>query len=144
VILVDSSVWIDYFRGEATPQTDTLDSLLGSEELAIGDLILAEVLQGIDTEEQASKVEKLLTSFEVVQLGGTDAAIEAAGNYRALRRLGVTVRKTIDTMIATCCIRNGHVLLHADRDFAPFEEHLGLKVLMPWAASHLSAPAHGA
>ncbi|TAL46093.1 MAG: PIN domain nuclease [Salinibacterium sp.] len=131
MILVDSSVWIDYFRGNTTPAATTLDALLGAEEIAIGDLVLAEVLQGFGTDANAAQAERLLSSLTLVKLGGRDAAIQAAANFRALRRLGVTVRKTVDTMIATGCIRTGHVLLHNDRDFDAFEQHLGLQVLHP-------------
>jgi len=129
VILVDSSVWIDYFRGNATPQAERLDSLLGSEPLAIGDLILTEVLQGFGSERDFNQAKKLLTSLVVVDLGGQHVAIQAAKNYRALRALGVTVRKTIDTVIATRCIESGYTLLHADRDFEPFVTHLGLRTV---------------
>lgn len=130
MILVDSSVWIDYFRGSITPQTDRLDALLGSEPVAIGDLILAEVLQGFATDRDFNKALKLLTSLTVVELGGRDVAIQAARNFRALRSLGVTVRKTIDTLIATRCIESDFALLYSDRDFEPFVEHLGLRCAM--------------
>jgi predicted nucleic acid-binding protein len=127
VILVDSSVWIDYFRGNMTPQTERLDSLLGSEPVAIGDLILTEVLQGFASDKEFNQAKKLLTLLIVVDLGGQDIAIQAAKNFRALRALGVTVRKTIDTVIATRCIEDGFTLLHSDRDFEPFVTHLGLR-----------------
>lgn len=127
MILVDSSVWIDYFRGDATAETDKLDSLLGTEPLAIGDLILTEVLQGFSTEKDFNEAKRLLTTLVVVELGGRDIAIQAAKNYRALRTLGVTVRKTIDTVIATRCIESGFALLYSDRDFDPFVTHLGLR-----------------
>lgn len=127
MILVDSSVWIDYFRGAATAQTEKLDSLLGREPLAIGDLILAEVLQGFVSDREFNQARKLLDSLEVVELGGKDIAIQAAKNFRALRALGFTVRKTIDTIIATRCIEGGYTLLHSDRDFEPFVQHLGLR-----------------
>ena len=127
MILVDSSVWIDYFRGTATPQANRLDGLLGSEPLAIGDLILTEVLQGFGTEREFNDARKVLLALEMVLLGGSDVAVEAAKNYRKLRSLGVTVRKTIDTVIATRCIVSGHMLLHSDRDFDAFEQHLGLR-----------------
>jgi predicted nucleic acid-binding protein len=127
VILVDSSVWIDYFRGTATPQANRLDGLLGSEPLAIGDLILTEVLQGFATEREFNDARKVLLALDMVVLGGADVAVEAARNYRKLRSLGVTVRKTIDTVIATRCIVSGHMLLHSDRDFDAFEQHLGLR-----------------
>ena len=131
MILVDSSVWIDYFRGVATPQADRLDSLLGSEPIAIGDLILAEVLQGFVSDHDFRRATKLLTSLLVVDLGGREIAIQAAKNFRTLRTLGVTVRKTIDTVIATRCIQSGFALLYSDRDFDPFVEHLGLRSALP-------------
>lgn len=127
MILIDSSVWIDYFRGEATPQVERLDFLLGSEPLAIGDLILIEVLQGFPSDKEFKEAQRLLTSLVVVNLGGQDIAIQAAKNFRTLRALGVTVRKTIDTIIATRCIDGGYTLLHKDRDFEPFVTHLGLR-----------------
>ena len=127
MILVDSSVWIDYFRGTATPQTERLDSLLGTEPLAIGDLILTEVLQGFSSDRDFNQAKKLLTSLVVIELGGLEIAIQAAKNYRKLRDLGITSRKTIDTVIATRCIAGGYTLLHSDRDFEPFVTHLGLR-----------------
>jgi predicted nucleic acid-binding protein len=130
LILVDSSVWIDYFRGSITAQTEKLDQLLSSEPLAIGDLILTEVLQGFDDERDFNKARKMLTALTVVELGGQETAIQAARNFRALRKRGVTVRKTIDTVIATRCIESGHDLLHSDRDFDPFVDHLGLRVVV--------------
>jgi predicted nucleic acid-binding protein len=129
LILVDSSVWIGYFRGEITAQTEKLDRLLGQEPLAIGDLILLEVLQGFDHARDFDRARNLLTSLSVVELGGQEVAIKAARNFRKLRRLGVTVRKTIDTIIATRCIEDGYELLHCDRDFDAFETHLGLRVV---------------
>lgn len=129
MILVDSSVWIDYFRGSLTPHTDKLDSLLASEPLAIGDLILAEVLQGFGGDREFKAARRLLGTLELVDLGGGAIAVEAAMNFRRLRARGVTVRKTIDTIIATHCIVNHLDLLHNDRDFDPFVEHLGLRVV---------------
>jgi predicted nucleic acid-binding protein len=129
LILVDTSVWIDYFRGAITAQTEKLDKLLGHEPLAIGDMILAEVLQGFADERDFNIAKKLLTSLKVVDLGGQEVAIQAARNCQVLRRLGVTVRKTIDTVIATRCIESGYDLLHRDRDFEPFVTHLGLRVV---------------
>lgn len=129
MILVDSSVWVDYFKGAITPETDKLDRLLGGELLAIGDLILTEVLQGFDRDHDFETARKLLTSLTVVEIGGLDVAIAAAQNFRVLRKLGVTVRKTLDTVIATRCIRDGYDLLHSDRDFEPFEKYLGLRVV---------------
>jgi len=127
LILVDSSVWIDYFKGTVTPETEKLDSLLGSEPLAIGDLILTEVLQGFAAERDFEQARKLLTSLTVVDLGGEDIAIQAARHFRVLRSLGVTVRKTIDVIIATRCIESDYELLHSDRDFDAFVKHLGLR-----------------
>ena len=131
MILVDSSVWIDYFRGTPTPQAEKLDSLLGSEPVATGDLVLTEVLQGFDSERDFNQARKLLTSLIVVDLVGQDIAIQAARNFRALRALGITVRKTIDTVIATRCIASGLTLLYSDRDFDPFVQHLGLRSALP-------------
>jgi predicted nucleic acid-binding protein len=128
VIFVDSSVWIDYFRGASTSQTELLDTLLGSEPLLIGDLVLAEVLQGFQNDRDFNRAKRVLASFETVNVVDKEIAIQAARNFRILRGHGVTVRKTIDTLIATRCIRNGLVLLHSDRDFDPFEDHLGLRV----------------
>lgn len=127
MILVDSSVWIDYFRGTATPQAERLDSLLGSEPIATGDLILTEVLQGFVSDRDFNQAKKVITSLVIVDLAGPSIAIQAAKNFRMLRSLGVTVRKTIDTVIATRCIESGLPLLYSDRDFDPFVEHLGLR-----------------
>jgi predicted nucleic acid-binding protein len=127
VILVDSSVWIDYFRGSSTPETEKLDSLLGTEPVATGDLILAEVLQGFVADRDSNQARKLMMSLVVVDIGGREVAIQAAKNFRALRALGVTVRKTIDTIIATRCIESRFSLLYSDRDFDPFVIHLGLR-----------------
>ncbi len=131
MILVDSSVWIDYFRGTPTPQAEKLDSLLGSEPVMTGDLVLTEVLQGFGSEHDFNQARKLLTSLVVVDLVGQDIAIQAARNCRALRALGITVRKTIDTVIATRCIASGLTLLYSDRDFDPFVQHLGLRSALP-------------
>lgn len=127
MIVVDSSVWIDYLRGTPTPQADKLDSLLGTVPLAIGDLILTEVLQGCPTDKAFNDVRRLLSTLSVISLGGIDLAVQAARHFRTLRAMGVTVRKTIDTVIATRCILDGHELLHSDRDFDAFEAHLGLR-----------------
>ena len=127
MILVDSSVWIDYLRGVETKQTDRLHGLLGLEPVAVGDLILTEVLQGTTTEKEFKELLKLLNSLEVVSLGGYGVAVQAARNFRALREKGVTIRKTIDCIIATRCIMDGLTLLHSDKDFDPFVAHLGLR-----------------
>ena len=129
MILVDSSVWIDYFKGTITAQTEKLDSLLGHELLATGDLILTEVLQGFDSERDFNHARKMLTSLQVVDLGGREIAIQAARNFRRLRNLGVTVRKTIDTVIATRCIESGYQLLYSDKNFDPFVRYLGLQTV---------------
>ena len=128
MILVDSSVWIDFFRGIDTPQVDRLDTLFAQERIGVGDLILTEVLQGFRTERDFNQARKTLEAFEFVDLGGADVALQAAKNFRALRAMGFTVRRTIDTIIATKCIESGYSLLHADRDFDPFAAHLGLRV----------------
>jgi predicted nucleic acid-binding protein len=131
MILVDSSVWIDYFRGTPAPQAERLDALLGAESLIIGDLVLTEVLQGFVSDADFNEARKLLASLTVVDLCGAELAIRAARNFRRLRAAGVTVRKTIDTVIATRCIESGFTLLYSDRDFDPFVQHLGLKSAMP-------------
>jgi predicted nucleic acid-binding protein len=127
VILVDSSVWIDYFNGRVTSQTEKLDHLLGAEPLAIGDLILTEVLQGFTGEREFEQAHRLLTYLTLVDLGGRDVAIQAARHFRVLRRAGITIRKTIDSVIATRCILSNYDLLQCDRDFGPFVKHLGLR-----------------
>jgi predicted nucleic acid-binding protein len=128
MILVDSSVWIDYFRSAETGPVALLDSLFGRSRLAVGDLIAAEVLQGVRNEQEFKLVRKTLDAFDHVDLAGYDLAVKASQNCRSLRAKGVTIRKTIDTIIATRCIEDKLTLLHADRDFLPFVEHLGLKV----------------
>ncbi len=130
MILVDSSVWIDYFRNAPSPETDRLDGLLGNEALIIGDIILAEVLQGFQSDADFNIALDLMGTLPTVEIGGREVAIEAARNFRRLRARGITVRKTIDTMIATWCILNETRLLHSDRDFDPFVEHLGLRNVM--------------
>ena len=131
MILVASSVWIDYFRGETNPQSDRLDALLGREPVVIGDLILAEVLRGFTTERDFTQALNLMDAVETIEIGGRQIAVEAARNYRTLRSLGITVRKTIDTLIATRCIHDGIALLYGDRDFDAFAEHLGLVPALP-------------
>lgn len=128
MIPIDSSVWIDCFRSADTPPVALLDSFFWRTPLAVGDLIAAEVLQGVRDEREFKWVKKTLDAFGHIDLAGYDLAIKASENYRSLRAVGVTVRKTIDTLIATRCIEDGLTLLHADRDFLPFSQHLGLKV----------------
>ena len=127
MILVDSSVWVDYFNGRLTRETDHLDSLLGVEPVAIGDLILTEVLQGFRVDSDYESAKELLSSFTLHDLLGAGLAVKTADNYRALRKKGVTVRKTADAIIATFCIERGMPLLYSDRDFDPFVKHLALK-----------------
>ena len=131
MILVDSSVWVDYFNGQVTRETDFLDALLGTEPVAIGDLILAEVLQGFRSDADYEAAKELLASLTTYDLLGATLAIKTADNYRALRRRGITVRKTIDAIIATFCIERRTPLLYSDRDFDPFVRHLGLKPALP-------------
>ncbi len=129
MILVDSSVWIDYFRGKATRQTELLEHYLTRERLATGDLILAEVFQGIQSKQELALVEEyfqLLLYFDMV---GKKIALKAAENNRLLRQKGYTVRKTIDVLIGTFCIENSISLLHNDRDFEPMELMLGLSAV---------------
>lgn len=130
MILVDSSVWIDFFRGHPTPQAERLDRVLGIEPLATGDFVLTEVLQGFTSERDFNTALRLLSSMTVIEISDRQIAIQAARNFRTLRARGVTVRKTIDTLIATRCIESGHALLYSDRDFDPFVEHLGLRSAM--------------
>jgi predicted nucleic acid-binding protein len=127
VIVVDSSIWIDYFTGKDTPGAEKLDSLLGEDLVAIGDLMLTEVLQGFRADKDYRKAKKLLLSLAVLNILDTDIALKSAVNFRKLRKKGITVRKTIDAIIATYCIENDLPLLHADRDFHPFHEHLNLR-----------------
>jgi predicted nucleic acid-binding protein len=128
VILVDSSVWIQLLRGQRTAATVKLEDMAGSEPLLVGDLILLEVLQGARDDAHAARIERNLRRYTVARLLDPNLAPVAARNYRALRELGITVRKTADIIIGTFCIVHGHALLHDDRDFRPMEEHLGLKV----------------
>jgi len=129
MILIDSSVWIDYFNGRPTPETDLLDRLLTAQRPLLGDLILVEILQGFRSDLDFHRVRRELDMLQCVAIGGRAIVIAAAQNLRTLRRRGVTVRKTIDTLIASFCIIEDHELLHCDRDFDPFERHLGLRVV---------------
>lgn len=129
MILVDSSVWIDYFNGEKTRETDWLDSALGNKPIIMGDLILAEVLQGFQSENDFRTAKDLLLDFPFMEMVGKTIAIKSAINYRFLRKKGVTVRKTIDVMIGTFCIHHNFFLLHDDSDFDPLEKYLKLKTI---------------
>ena len=127
MVVVDSSVWVDYFNGVDTPTTEKLDALLELEPLAVGDVILTEVLQGFRHDRDYRMAKQLLTSLTVVEMLGQKLAIRSADNFRRLRKVGVTVRKTIDVIIATSCIEQRLSLLYCDRDFDPFCQHLGLR-----------------
>ena len=131
MILVDSSVWIDYFNGLSTWQTDLLDHYLSNTPVIIGDLILTEVLQGFRSNTDFETAKNFLSDLVFCQIGGYKVAIQSAQNYRTLRKAGVTVRKTIDVIIATFCIIEGLTLLHDDRDFDPIAFHFPLKAFVP-------------
>lgn len=128
---MDSSVWVDYFNGIENPQTDFLHTILDKTPILIGDLILTEVLQGFRHDPDFEKVRRILGKFAQVNMVDTELAIQSARNYRLLRQKGITVRKTIDSLIATYCIENEHELLHNDNDFDGYEKHLGLRVIHP-------------
>ena len=131
MIIVDTTVWVDYLRGTRTPHAEWLDAQLARERLGLTDLVLCEVLQGITSTKQFEAVQEELLKFAVFETGTVEIAIEAALNYRRLRAAGRTVRKTIDSLIATFCLIEGHSLLHNDRDYDPFEDVFGLKVIHP-------------
>jgi predicted nucleic acid-binding protein len=126
MILVDSSVWIDYFNGIINPKTDWLNYALGREIIIVGDLILTEVLQGFKNDRDFYKAKELLSHFRFMEMLGRELAIKSAENYRLLRMKGVTVPKTIDIIIGTFCIHHNISLLHDDRDFVPLTKHMGL------------------
>lgn len=130
MIVVDTSVWISLFRRVNLPQVDYLRSV-GTGRILVGDVVLLEVLRGEDTEQRANRIASELRAFTVARMLGPEAAMQAAHNYRVLRRLGITIRSMADTIIATYCIQHGHQLLHRDRDFDAFETHLGLDVIHP-------------
>jgi predicted nucleic acid-binding protein len=129
--IVDSTVWIDYLAGTVNPHTDWLARELSQQRLGLTDLILCEILQGIRDDLAFGRVQRLLCNFEVFESGGEALAVSSARNYRALRERGHRVRKTIDCIIATFCLTQGHSLLHRDHDFDPFENLLGLRVVHP-------------
>ena len=131
MILVDSSVWINYFNGISTWQTELLDNCLSNTPVIIGDLILAEVLQGFKSNKDYETAKDLLSALPFRQIGGYDVAVQSAQNYRILRKSGVTVRKTIDVIIGTFCIMEELPLLHDDRDFDPMVSHFSLKIPSP-------------
>lgn len=131
MVIVDTTVWIDYLNGVSTAQTDWLDAELARQRLGLTDLILCEVLQGVHDERQATQTRQELLKFEVFETGGIQLAIAAAQNYRNLRARGRTVRKTVDCLIATFCLIDDHALLHNDQDYDPFEKFLSLRVIHP-------------
>ncbi|HEX4758891.1 MAG TPA: PIN domain nuclease [Terracidiphilus sp.] len=131
MVIVDSSVWIDYLNDKVNIQTDWLETSLGQQEIGLTSLILCEVLQGIRNDRRFDETREELLAFSVFEGITANLAVASAQNFRLLRRLGITVRKTVDCIIATFCIEEGHQLLHHDSDFEPFEHHLGLRVLHP-------------
>jgi predicted nucleic acid-binding protein len=131
MVVVDTTVWVDYLRGKKTAHADWLHGALGTTRIAICDLILCEILQGTDSDAAFARVLSTLSACDLLTTGGRDLAVAAARNYRVLRRRGHTVRKTVDCLIATLCLSQGHRLLHNDRDFDPFESVLGLDVVHP-------------
>lgn len=131
MVIVDSSVWIDYFADVSNPHTSWLEKYAVSEFLGLTDLIFCQVLQGTRDDFSFARVRTVLSRLEIFQAGGSAVALTAARNYRLLRNSGYTTRTTIDLLIATFCIESGFSLLHRDRDFDPFERHLGLQVIHP-------------
>jgi predicted nucleic acid-binding protein len=129
MIVVDTSVWIDLFRGVQSAKVGTLLALIEKEDILIGDLILLEILQGARDERHAGRLRQHMEAFAIAPMLNPDLAVVAARNHRHLRMNGITVRKTIDIVIGTFCIEGGHRLLHNDRDFLPMERHLGLRSL---------------
>ncbi len=127
MIVVDSSVWIDYFNGTESAAAERLDGLLGVTRLAVGDIILAEVLQGFRDDAQYKLARQTMIALPVFEMLGQTMAIRSAENYRSLRERGITIRKTLDVIIATYCIEHDHSLLFEDKDFLPFVRYLGLK-----------------
>jgi predicted nucleic acid-binding protein len=131
MVIIDTTVWIDYLQGVKNAETDWVHAHLDRQRLGLTDMILCEVLQGVRDDVVAKDVERQLLKLHVFEMGGVDLARDAARNYRTLRGSGYTVRKTIDCLIATFCLRERHSLLHRDRDFDPFEEFLDLSVVHP-------------
>ncbi len=131
MVIVDTSVWVDYFNGHENPESNWLELHVDQQRLGLTTIIVTEILQGLGDEKTAALVEAELLQFEIFEASSRALAVQSAKNYRALRRRGKTPRKTIDVLIATFCIQGRHSLLHRDRDFDPFEEHLGLTVVHP-------------
>jgi predicted nucleic acid-binding protein len=135
LVVIDTTVWIDYLNGVVAPRTDWLDREVGRQRLGLTDIILCEVLQGVREERRVREIQARLLSFEVLDSGGREIALAAARNYRTLRARGLTIRSTIDAWVGTFCLLRGHALLHNDRDFDHFEEVLGLEVVQTRAAA---------
>jgi predicted nucleic acid-binding protein len=131
MLIVDSTVWVDYFNGIENPQTDYLYEIVDKTPILIGDLILVEVLQGFRDDADFERARRIFGKYMQVEMVNQELALQSARNYRLLRRKGITVRKTIDSLIATYCIENEHTLLHNDSDFDGYEKHLGLTVVHP-------------
>jgi predicted nucleic acid-binding protein len=131
VVIVDTTVWVDYLNGISTPEVEWFEREAAARRLGVIDLMVCEILQGLSTEAEATRVARYLRRFEIIETGGMPLAEAAARNYRILRRHGRTIRKTIDCLIATVCLEQGHELLHRDRDFDAFEAFLGLQVVDP-------------
>ncbi len=131
MVIIDTSIWVDYLHGAGTPQVEWLERELGRQRLGVIDLIVCEVLQGIRDDGDFADMRRALQKLQIFTSGGLDLAIGSAENYRRLRAQGLTVRKTIDCLIATYCLLHNHTLLHNDRDFDPFEQVLGLPVIHP-------------
>jgi predicted nucleic acid-binding protein len=131
MLVVDSTVWIDYFNGRVTPQTDYLHNAVASIPILVGDLILTEVLQGFRQDADFEAARQAMGKFSQASLVTSALAVQSARNFRFLRQKGITVRKTIDSLIATYCIENSHDLLYSDADFDPYEQFLGLSVIHP-------------
>jgi len=131
MLVVDSTVWIDYFNGLITPQSDYLHEAVASIQILVGDLILAEVLQGFRQDADFEAARQAMGKFSQASLVNSALAVQSARNFRFLRQKGIAVRRTIDSLIATYCIENSHDLLHNDADFNPYEQFLGLSVIHP-------------
>jgi predicted nucleic acid-binding protein len=131
MLMVDSTVWVDYFNGIGDPLTDYLDQIVDKTPILLGDLILAEVLQGFRDDTDFEEARRTFGKYMQVEMVNPELALQSARNYRLLRRRGITVRKTIDSLIATYCIENEHDLLHNDSDFDGYEKYLGLKAIHP-------------
>lgn len=131
VVIVETGVWVDFFRGIRNPQTEWILREAGGRMIGTLDLIVCEVLQGVPREPDYERIKHKMLELAVYNSGGEQMAVESAQNYRKLRAKGITIRKTIDCIIATYCIRHGFALMHKDRDFDPFETHLGLRVMRP-------------